>query len=641
MDQQTDWYLKLKDFVSAPLQKVMQYATETQKKIKSVDGGMEHLSKTANVMGRDFKRSYSQLNDLLGDLKKRQAEAFDTKHILAYQKMIDKTRKEMERFNSVSNPVQKQTKWQSFKGNLGGLANQMPGAGGMLGSMAGLATNPYTLVAGAALMIGTASTKLALDYQTGMAKINATAQLPAETLAKLKDRLKEIGSSSGGNFELMPSAYEKILSQTGNVNQSLNILETAVKGAKAGFTDIDTVAASLGRSMSAIGDPTVTSDSVLDVLLKGKAVGAGELNDFAQYGPSLMALGKSVGVGWKDAIGLFSVMTANGNDAAKSATLVENAFSALGKKDVLKGLEGYGINAFYKNGDKKGMRRNIVDIIKDMSKYMQGITDEQKTKFLLDINMNDIQAKQAFESLITDGKKFESIMGGVNNAVGEANKQLAMTPNLARDWGDISDEFKNLGETIGTVLIPVLDLLITGFNEFFKGIGKLFSKDFWSNFFGGDDAYKSTVIELQRKVINKSTIESVDKKFGAYKPGENSNLTKERNQAYVNVNEELTKAFKKGNSNNNIVKDNKPKTPAELLAEANGKNNPDPKGNGNSEKSGTSVLGGGGNGGKNLTMNLHITNHIHAAKDGIDNFKRKLTDAITDAGRDSLVTLGT
>lgn len=623
-DKVTSWELRLKDLVLGPMSKLMNLATGTQNKINGVQGGLNKLSQMSNSMGRDFKRNYSQLDNLLENLKRRQEQAFNVKHIQAYQKMIDKTRQEMERLNRVT-AAPEASKWQKFKSGISGMGSQIPGIGGMLG----MATNPYTLVAGAALMIGTASTELAMNFETGMAKINATAQLPTETLGKLKTRLKDIGSQSGGNFELMPSAYEKILSQTNDVNLSLDVLETSVKGAKAGFADIDTVAGSLGKSLSAIGSATVSANDVMDTLLRAKAVGGGEFNDFAQYAPSLISLGKSVGVGWKDAIGLFSVMTANGIDAAKSATLVENAFSALSKDKVLDGLQGYGIDVFYKKGDKKGMRRNIVEIVKDMSKYMQNVTDEQKTKFLLDISMNDIQAKQAFESLITDGKKFETIMGDVNHALGETDKQLAATANTARTWGDLSDKFKNIGESMGTYLIPVIDwflIKIQGAIDMFD----YFVKDLKSGFTVTGN------LKAEKVAQNEAISGAFKKKYGMEAPKNYEGL--DAQQTYFLYN--LRHGFDlKDNLSNKIVAE-QPKgkgdkgKPMSPLDNAN-------TGGDSGKASTSSVSGSGVSGSRSLTQNLYITINIKKAADIDDGtLKRKLTDLIVDSGRDGLVTIG-
>lgn len=624
-DKTTQWELRLKDLVLGPMKKLMDLATGTQTKIVGVQGGLNKLTQMSNTMGRDFKRNYSQLDNLLDNLKKRQEAAFNVKHIQAYQKMIDKTRHEMERLNKVSAP----SKWQEFKGGLASMGSQIPGIGGLIS----MATNPYTLAAGAAMMIGTATTKLSLDYETGMAKINATAQLPQETLGKLKDRLIDIGSHSGGNFELMPTAYEKILSQTNDVNLSLDVLETSVKGAKAGMTDIDTVAGALAQTLSAVGSQNTTANEVMDTLLKAKAVGAGEFKDFAQYVPGLVAAGNSLHVGFKDVAGLFSYMTAKGNSAADSAMLLQNAFTALQKKDVIKGLESKGIKLF----DTKGMRRDITSVFTDLTKKLSGLSDKNKTQFLMDIGLNDAQARSAFSVLTSDGEKFRSIMGDVNSALGETDRQLAATANTARTWGDIGDKIKGWGVSIGDVLLPAMAQLVDWIDKAATGWRQILQKYTLAGMMNGNKTTEELEnIKKQDAFIKASSLadNSFEKKFGYSFTKNDRTPTKDQSDYYYKA---YNHVFDDIMGKNKIVppkgKDDKGK-PLSGLEDAN-------IGGGSGKGSPSGVSGSGVSGSRSLTQNLYITINIKKTDDMDDGkLKRKLTDIIVDSGRDGLVTIG-
>lgn len=353
---------------------------------------------------------------------------------------------------------------------LAGAANEIPAVSRGVDML-----NNSSVLLGAGLMaIGTGlykATSLAYDYNLGMAKINATAQLGDESLGKLKERLKDIGSHSGGNFEKIPEAYEKILSQTGKVNLSLDILETAVKGSKAGFTEIDTVAGALAQTLSVVGEGNTTAREVMDTLLMAKGVGAGEFKDFAQYMPQLIAAGANMNIAFKDTAGLFSFMTAKGQSASDSAMLMQNAFTALQKNEVMKGLQQKGINLF----DAQGMRRNVKDVFLDLTDKLNGLTDKQKSAFFIDIGLNDAQARNAFSVLTSDGAKFEKIMNSVNNAMGETDRQLAATANSARSWGDTWDEIKSWGEGIGSVILPIIDSMVQGLSFVGSMIKDLFT----------------------------------------------------------------------------------------------------------------------------------------------------------------------
>lgn len=626
--QSTTWELKLKESVMAPLKKLMDIAGGTQKKIDNITGGLNKLTKASNVMGRDFKRNLEGLNNTLQGLEKRQAQAFSTKHIQAYQRMIDKTRLEINRLNDAMVPK------KNWKQRFSAAMDESP----MLSNIKNMATNP-AMLAGVGILAVTAgmakSIDIAKDFDYGIAKINATAQLGEESLGKLKGRIKEIGSASGGNFELMPGAYEKILSQTGKVNLSLDILETSVAGAKAGFTDIDTVASALAQTLSAVGEGNATANEVLDTFMKGKALGAGEFSDFANYMPQLIAAGKNISIGFKDTTALFSYMTAKGNSAADSAMLIQNAFTALQKNEVMKGLGKKGIPLF--NVD--GSRRDIKTIFLELSKKLGGLTDKSKSQFLIDIGLNDAQARNAFSILTSDATKFEEIMTGVNNSMGETNRQLEKTNNLSRSWGDIWDEIKSIGESIGSVLLPVIDALVQGIAGFGRDLKGLFNGDLFKGAY--KDEYNAMNAEVRTNTARKFADEQFQKKYGFSASDKSRTFSSEQVDFYGNTSKWMNEQLKGINaSSKNQIVDEKGKPTKKATDYLKDTNTGKAIGDSGSKasNSGGSATGDGAKI-RNLTMNLTITNMIKS--DEVETqLAQKITDEIVDAARDGMVTIG-
>ncbi|MCK6650174.1 MAG: phage tail tape measure protein [Bacteroidia bacterium] len=624
----TEWELKLKDFVSAPFKKITEYATGAQKKTADVANTMTKAAQASQSMGREFKRSYSGLESTLHKLEQRQKNAFSTKHILAYQQLIDKTRAEMERLNSVTKPpTAALSGWASFKAQLSGINNEVP----MLGRAMSFITSPAVLLGAGITLAGAGMQKsidLAVDYDRNMAKINATAQLSADNLGLLKDRLVDLGSHSGGNFELIPEAYEKILSQTGKVNLSLDILETGIKGAEAGFTNIDTVAGALAQTLSVVGEKNTTANEVMDTLLKAKAVGAGEFADFANYLPQLIASGNNLSVNFKDTAGLFAYMTAKGQSAADSAMLLQNAFTALQKNDIIKGLGKKGIQLF--NVD--GSRRNVKDVFLQLSKVMGNMTDKAKTNFMIEIGLNDAQARNAFSVLTSDAEKFNSIMGDVNDSLGETNKQFEATANVSRTWGDVGDQLKGIGEKLGEFVIPAIDWYLKRVEETFDIISKVINM--------GDSLKEKYTTDTNIKIANQTALNATKKKFGV-DVEKDKNVSSEAMNYYKYTAQNLFDKMQAaaGSGKNNIVKGESQAMKA--LSNINsGKAAGDTSVTESSTKSGSSVSGDGAKV-RNLVMNLSITNHFKSDDPNAnEKIKQKLTDLIVDSARDGMVTIG-
>ncbi len=349
--------------------------------------------------------------------------------------------------------------------------SQIPGAG--------LLTNPIVMAGAGVTAVG----KLGVSWEEGMAKINATAQLPQKELDRLSRKIKQLGIDAGAkNLNIVPDAYEKILSQTGNVALSTDILDKALKGAKAGFTEINLVAGATAQSLSAIGKENTNAQEVLDTLFAAKRVGAGEFADFARYLPTLFAGGKNIGAQWKETAGLFAYMTGKGQESGQSAMYIQNAFNALGKGDITGGLAKAGVKVF----DDSGKMRDMLDIFTDLSKLTRQMTDQQKSDFLEKIGLRDQQAKAAFSILTDETQKLKAAIDATANASGELQNALDNTNNtgnkLREGWAKIQGIGLSLSEVVITVLNPVLDVLgglLSGISSVIDWVGSAWN--WWMN----------------------------------------------------------------------------------------------------------------------------------------------------------------
>lgn len=618
-----------------------------QKKIAGLATATSDFAKQHSTSAKIAQNSYVGLQDQLRRLEDLQKRAWDTKHIQNYQKAIESTKKKISEWEAKKAlPTAPQSMFSKFKGQFTEGLSQIPLPGG--GNILGMLKNPALLAAAAATVaftFGKAAAESAMNWEYGMKKINATAQLPLPVLNKLDDRLTEIGSHSGGNFARVPESYEKILSVTGKVNMSLDILQVAIKGAKAGFTDLDLVGESLARTMAVVGTQNTTAQQVMDTLLKAKAVGAGEFKDFAQYLPQLTAAGRNMGVTLEQTAGLFAYMTFTGQSAADSAMLLQNAFTALQKNDIIKGLKKYGILMFNPDGSRRAIDRVLIDLSNKISKF----SDENKTKFFADIGLNDAQARIAIGALTASSENLKRIMGDVASAAGETDRQLAMTGNRKTTWAEIGDQWAAIGKDIGKVLLPLVDVLGQVIEGAIQGIKDLMSLDFW-NFVGTDkksidgmkddirktNAYNQALREykanykddplltklfspVDRENISNGTALQADMPLIKGSPTERYNrFFKKRYDAWY-------KLFG-GEDKNKIIA-------GELEAGVMPPAKPDPSAGSNSEND---TLGGS-RGPKTLIMNLDIKNYF---KKDDEKVKNKHTDDIVDAGRDALIILG-
>jgi TP901 family phage tail tape measure protein len=312
------------------------------------------------------------------------------------------------------------------------------------------------------VLAGTASFaagKMAMGWEEGMAKVNATAQLSQSELYGLGRTIKKLGIDAGADLARVPDAYEKILSQTNNVDLSTQILEKALKASKAGFTEVDTVAAAMAQTLSLVGTKNTNAAEVIDTLFAAKRVGAGEFRDFAQYLPQLIAAGQGVSVKFKETAGMFAYFTGKGMNAAVASTLLQNSFSLLGRTDVTDKMDQMGVSVY----DAEHKVRPMIDVFKDLGDKINSLAPEDAAKWLDSVGIKDMQAKQGFITLASDVDKLRESISATSNPAGELDAAFANTRNstqrLQEAWAKIQGIAISLGGSLSSILNPALAIL--------------------------------------------------------------------------------------------------------------------------------------------------------------------------------------
>ena len=344
---------------------------------------------------------------------------------------------------------------------MGGLREQLTQAVPQLA----LLGNPLVLAAGAMGGIVTKS----IEFETGLAKVNTTAGLTEEGLAGLGDRLRSYGTDAGyANLSAIPEAFEGILGITNDVAKSEDILQVALKGAAAGFADVNTVGSALSNVMGSLGTSSeFTAQQIGNILFAAKRVGAGGLEDFAKYIPDLVASSQRLEITLEENAGLFAYFTAKGNEAAQSTTLISNLFTALGKNDVRKKFSEMGIVL----EDSTGKVKPMVEIISQLQNLLSGKSVNDKANILDSLGLHDAQANQAISVLISDSVKLNEVMSAMKKDVDEVGTAFGNSQHTMREVDRLLSMVSNTALVLGSYVLPPLNLLLIGLNNTFSFIG--------------------------------------------------------------------------------------------------------------------------------------------------------------------------
>ncbi|OPB87820.1 phage tail tape measure protein [Elizabethkingia occulta] len=366
-----------------------------------------------------------------------------------------------------------------MKGKLKGLEDKIPGLGNLIENL-----KTPAAIAGAAIMglwgVTAKATMMANDWHVKMAEINVTAGLGKKELQGLSDELLDIGARNVAPLEEIPKAFGRIISAGLDVNQSMQALEPTLRAAKAGFTDIETVASAGIATMMSSGKDI---NRVYDVLFETVKEGNAEFKDIARYLPKIIPLARSIGYELESTSGAFASLTTK-LSAEQSTTALEgimrtlsNADVAMGKIDkktgkYASGFRSIGINIF----DSAGKIRPLIDIVNDLNKSMNGLTNEQRIKKLSKLGFDQSTAL-GFGTLMQDIEGLKKATMATTDAQGSLNKAYMDSLTPMEQWSVIQNNVKasmiKLGEKVLPYVTSALEKMTPLFQWMYQNIDTL------------------------------------------------------------------------------------------------------------------------------------------------------------------------
>ena len=355
-----------------------------------------------------------------------------------------------------------------------GALSEIPNLNMGILSSAGTLANHYVLAGAAVVAFGAYAvdgTRLANEWNKGMAKANVTIGETPEGLKRISEKLQQM-PRYGNDMMAIPETFNQIISGTGDVNKSMDIMQFALKGARAGFTDLNTVADAGVNIMNSVGNKVSGAKEVYDVLFATLNKGKGEFKDIADYLPRIIPYSNQLGVSFKETSAMFALMTAKGQTTEQSTMLLQNAFISL-----LDGKKRGKMEQFVKVFDN-GKIRPFANIVGDLSNKMKGMSDQQRVNLLDKLGL-DAQAASAFSVLSQNADELKGFITDINNSSvgkGALEKALGDSKHAGDGVSRIKEKWDNLKMSLGQKIAPFWEKFTSGIADLMDWLVKVEEK---------------------------------------------------------------------------------------------------------------------------------------------------------------------
>lgn len=302
------------------------------------------------------------------------------------------------------------------------------------------------------------ATAMANDWHKQMAEINVTAELSKGELKELSDNLLDIGTKNVAPLEEVPKAFSRIISAGLDVNQSMAALEPTLRAAKAGFTDIETVASAGIATMMSSGE---NINKVYDILFATVKEGNAEFKDIANYMPKLTPLAKGLGYELDQTAGAFASLTTK-LSAEQSTTALQGIIRSLSDERIALGQVGKG--GIFKTGfkslgidvhDAAGKIKPLTEIVGLLNEKMKGLTDKQRMEQFSKLGL-DQMSTMGFQTLMQDMEGLQKATNATSNAQGTLSKAYTDSLTPLEQWGIAQNNLKATMIKIGKAILPML-----------------------------------------------------------------------------------------------------------------------------------------------------------------------------------------
>ena len=231
-------------------------------------------------------------------------------------------------------------------GDDSGYKTSLEGLGSVASAALGLAAAAAASVTGALTAGVTAAYKFGTAFETSLAKVSTIADTTVKSVSEISDEVLALSNDTGvAGTEINEALYQAI-SAGAETETAMQLVDAAVKSAKAGFTDTATAVDGLTSVLNTYQMATTDADELANKFLITQNLGKTTFDELAASIGRVAPTASSAGIPVEELLSSVAALTAQGINTAESMSGLKAAISGIIKPtdDAMKTAEALGID---------------------------------------------------------------------------------------------------------------------------------------------------------------------------------------------------------------------------------------------------------------------------------------------------------
>lgn len=316
------------------------------------------------------------------------------------------------------------------------------------------------------------SVKVGADFDKSMSQVAATMGYTSEELntagsqaqkdyKALEQTARQLGKTTAFSAQEAAEGLNYMALAGYDVQTSQRMLPQVLNLAAAGAMDLGRASDIVTDAQSALGLSVEDTEKLVDQMAKTSSK---TNTNVEQLGEALLTVGGTAKImkgGTVEASAALGVLASAGIKGSEGGTALRNVLNSISGKKFENNFKSLGVEAY----DAQGKMRALPDILTDMNKAMEGMTDEEKTKLISKtFNVRDLKSVNALLAETPD--QWRELQGAIKDSEGAAGEMAEVQlDNLSGDVTKLKSAFGELQITVSDLDGGALRTFVQGFTE--------------------------------------------------------------------------------------------------------------------------------------------------------------------------------